>query len=335
MIIKFIFLAILILINGVFSATEMAFLSLNKYDLNQEIKNKNKKAVKILYLLNDSSTFLSAIQIVITLSGFLASAFAAESFASELAAVIKISWISEIALTNFLIVVITIILSYFTLIFGELVPKKIGLAYSKAIAFRMITIISFVIIFFKPFIIILRGSTNAILRILKVEKVDEKKEEEIKNSIVDSDLEELEKKILLNVFEFNDTNIEKIMTPRKDVIAIDIQDSKEKIMDIIRKTKFTRFPVLENGEMIGVLNIKEFVVHQNVNFELRDYIKKIGSISADMIIDDAFLLLNSQYIPIAKVEKEGNWVGIVTIEDIVEEVIGNIFDEYDKEKEIP
>ena len=137
MIIKIIILIILILINGVFSATEIAFLSLSKYELNKELKKGNKKAEKIRNLLNDSSSFLSAIQISITLSGFLASAFAAESFASELSNIISIDFISKETLTTILIVLITIILSYFTLVFGELVPKKIGLAYTKKISFSM------------------------------------------------------------------------------------------------------------------------------------------------------------------------------------------------------
>ena len=116
MIIKIILLLILILVNGIFSATEIAFLSINKYKLSKEIKNKNKKAIKIAELLKDSSTFLSAIQIAITLSGFLASAFAAENFASEIADIITISTISKETLTSILVVIITIILSFFTLV---------------------------------------------------------------------------------------------------------------------------------------------------------------------------------------------------------------------------
>ena len=146
MIFKIVFLIILVFINGIFSATEMAFLSLSKYELNKELKKNNKKASKILNLLDDSSTFLSAIQIAITLSGFLASAFAAESFASEIAEVLTISFLTKETLTTILIILITMVLSYFTLIFGELVPKRIGLTYSKKIAFSMVTMIDIIII---------------------------------------------------------------------------------------------------------------------------------------------------------------------------------------------
>ena len=197
---KIVVLVILVLINGMFSATEMAFMELNTYDLNKDIKKKNKKAIRILELLKDSSTFLSAIQIVITLSGFLASAFAADSFAREIAYSLNLTWISMEALTNILIVIITVILSYFTLVFGELVPKRIGLTYPKKISYFMINIIYAIIFFFKPFIFILGSSTNFILKLLKIEKAKEEEEEEIKSSIQDANLEELEKKILLNVF---------------------------------------------------------------------------------------------------------------------------------------
>ena len=154
MFISIILLVILIFINGMFSATEIAFLSINKYHLSKECKKGNKKAKKIVKLLDDSSSFLSAIQIAITLSGFLASAFAAESFASEIADYINISFLSYSSVENILVVLITMILSYFTLVFGALVPKKIGLAASAKIAFTMVNVIDFVIVLCKPFILL-------------------------------------------------------------------------------------------------------------------------------------------------------------------------------------
>lgn len=177
---KIIVLIILILINGMFSATEMAFFELNTYELNKDIKNKNKKAIRIFNLLKDSSTFLSAIQIVITLSGFLASAFAADSFAREIAYAINPTWISMDLFINILIIVITIILSYFTLVFGELVPKRIGLTYPKAISYFMVNILYVIIFFFKPFIFILGSSTNLILKLLRIEKRKKKRKRKLK-----------------------------------------------------------------------------------------------------------------------------------------------------------
>lgn len=334
MLFKIVFLIILVIINGIFSATEMAFLSLSKYELNKELKKQNKKAAKILNLLDDSSTFLSSIQIAITLSGFLASAFAAESFASEIADILTISFLSKATLTSILIVLITMVLSYFTLVFGELVPKRIGLTYSKKIAFGMVSVIDFVILIFKPFIILLRASTELMLKLLHVNKVEENNEDDIKNSILSADLEELEKKLLLNVFEFNDTTVDKVMTKKEDVIYLDINADSDDIMSAIKETKYTRFPVVDNDEVIGVLNIKDLLLHHEKGLDIKNYIRDIESLSYDMIIDDAFLYLNSEYEPIAKVVQDGKWIGIVTIEDIIEEIIGNIFDEYDKDMKV-
>ena len=331
MLIKILILIILILINGIFSATEIAFLSINKYKLNKEIKNDNKKAKKIAELLSDQSTFLSAIQVVITISGFLASAFAAESFAGELASMIKLSFMSTQTLTTILVVLITLILSYFTLVFGELLPKKIGLAYSYKIAFKMINPINTVIKIFNPIIILLKKSTELFVRILKIKK-EVVEEDTLKDTITDSNLEELEKKLLLNVFEFNDVTVKEVMTPKKDVISLDIEDSNEVLKNKVRKSKFTRFPVTNKDKIIGILNIKDLIVNEQTR-EIKKSIRKVTKLKSDTILDDAFMILNSSYEPIALVEENKEYIGIITIEDILEHIIGDIFDEYDKDKE--
>lgn len=330
MLIKIIVLIILIIVNGMFSATEMAFLSIGKYELNQDIKNKNKKAIKIGKLIANSNIFLSAIQIAITLSGFLASAFAAESFASEIANSITITNISKETLTSILLVLITIILSYFSLVFGELVPKQIGLAYSKKVSYAMVNVIYVIIKIFKPFIVILQVSTNLMVRLLKIKKPEENIETAIKDSIVDGNLEELEKKILLRVFDFNDITVEKVCTPKEEVISIDVHSTKKELLQLIKDTKYTRFPVTKQGEVIGVLNIKDLIIDKKRDFSIKKYMREMTKLPHDTIIDDAFLLLNSKYQAIAEVTKDGEFIGIVTVEDITEEVIGNIFDEYDK-----
>lgn len=336
MLIKILVLVVLIFINGIFSATEIAFLSLNKYKLNQEVKKNNKKAIKIVNLLNDSSTFLSAIQVAITLSGFLASAFAADSFASEIATYINISFITQEALTTILIVVITIILSYFTLIFGELVPKKVGLAYPEKISYTMVDVICFVITFFRPFISILKASTDLLEKILKIKKKEEKIEEELKDTIVDSNLEELEKKMLLKVFEFNDVTIKDIMTKKDKVVSINVNDTREEAATKIRKSKFTRFPVIKDNKVLGIINIKDIILDSNKDreYSVYRYLRKVEKLDAKTIIDDAFLLLNSNYEAMAIVKENNEYIGIVTVEDILEHIVGNVFDEYDINEEI-
>ena len=331
MLIKILVLVVLILFNGIFSATEIAFLSINKYKLNKEIKNNNEKAKKIAELLSDQSSFLSAIQVVITISGFLASALAAESFAGELASLINISFLTQETLTTILVVIITLILSYFTLVFGELLPKKIGLAYSYELSFKMVKPLCIVITIFNPVILLLKKSTELFVKLLKIKK-EVIEEDTLKDTITDSNLEELEKKLLLNVFEFNDVTVKEVMTPKKDVISLDIEDSNETLKRKVRKTKYTRFPVTKNGEIIGVLNIKDLIVNET-NHTFKKNIRKVTRIKSTTILDDAFILLNNAYEPIAIVEEDKKYIGIITMEDILEHIIGDIFDEYDKDKE--
>lgn len=329
MIYKILILIILILINGIASATEIAFLSLNKYELYKELKKDNKKAKKILNLLNDTSSFLSTIQIVITFSGFLASAFAAENFASEISSFINIPFLSEASEITVLIIIITIILSYFTLVFGELIPKKIGLAYSKQLAFTMINPLNIVLLIFKPLIIILKGSINFFAKLLHIKEPSVLEEEGLKNSIFDAELEDFEKNLLFNVFEFNDKLVKEAMTKKDSVITIKSTATAEQLLETIRQYKFTRFPIVENNTIIGVVNVKDLIIlKKDPNFNLKKYLRKLPKIKSTMIIDDAFLYLLSKKEVMAEVVEEGKFIGIVTIEDLIEEVIGSIGDEY-------
>ena len=295
MLIKILVLVILIFINGVFSATEIAFLSINKYKLNKEIKNENKKAIRIAKLLSDQSTFLSAIQVAITISGFLASALAAESFAGELAQMMNVTFMTKETLTTILVIVITLILSYFTLVFGELLPKKIGLAYSYQLSFKMINTLCIVITIFKPVILLLKKSTELLVKLLKI-KEEVVEEDDLKDTITDSNLEELEKKLLLNVFEFNDVTVSDVMTEKRKICFVNENMSKEEIYKVVKKYNYTRFPVLnDNDEVVGVLNIKDLIVNRTDKFNLKDHVRKPIKLKHDMIIDDAFLYLNSHY----------------------------------------
>lgn len=333
MLIRILILLILILINGIFSATEIAFLSLNKYKLNKEAKKGNKKAIKIINLLNDSSTFLSAIQVTITLSGFLSSAFAAESFAGELATMLNVSFLSTETLTTILIIVITTILSYFTLVFGELLPKKIGIANPNKIAFSMVNVIYAVIWFFKPFIAILTLSTNLLEKIFKIGKQETIIEDELKDNIIDSNLEELEKKLLLNVFDFNDTTIKDVMTPKNKVVSINVTDTPDEMFAKVAKSKYTRFPIEKDGRILGILNIKDIILGRDKDFNIYRYLRKVEKLDSKTIIDDAFLLLNANYEAMAIVKEQGEYIGIVTVEDIIEHILGNVVDEYDQNME--
>ena len=165
----------------------------------------------------------------------------------------------------------------------------------------------------------------------KIKKKEEHIEDQLKDTIVDSNLEELEKKLLLNVFEFNDVTVKEVMTPKKEVISLDIDDSNDILKQKVRKTKYTRFPVTKNGKIMGILNIKDFIVNET-HRSFKKNIRKVTKIKSDTILDDAFMLLNESYEPIAVVEENKEYIGIITMEDILEHIIGDIFDEYDKDK---
>ena len=267
MIFSIILLIILIGINGIFSASELAFLSIDKLMLKKDIELGNKKAIFVDKILSNSSSFLSTIQIGITLAGFLASAFAADYFAEYFLNIIEISFISKEVLNTILVVIITIVLSYFTLVFGELVPKRIAMNSPKKVAYTFVNLIKIVNRIFYPLIKFLTISTEIICKIFKIkENTNKLTEEDIKKMILlgkdEGILEEQEKDYILNIFKFNDVEVNNVMTPKKDVIMLNIDDDiKENILKM-KKTKFTRFPVYKNDEnnILGIINIKDLII---------------------------------------------------------------------------
>ena len=337
MIYNLLLLIILIAINGIFSASELAFLKINKYELKNKIKIHDKKAIQINKILSDQSAFLSTIQISITLAGFLASAFAADYFADYFLQIINISFISSSTLRTILVIIITFILSYVTLIFGELVPKKIAINNPYKIACLFIGLISFVKTFFSPLIKLLTLSTNFICKIFKIKENEDKiTEDEIKKIILlgntEGVIEEKEKDYILNIFNFNDIEVEKIMTKKEDVVMIDINDDMKNILSTIKESKYTRFPVYDKNEIIGILNVKDFILNYNELKDLRSIVRTVNKYEYTEKIDDVFRMMQKNNEPISLIYNKKEMVGIVTIEDAIEEIVGNIFDEYDGEK---
>lgn len=338
MIFSIILLIILILINGIFSASELAFLSLDKIELKEKVQKKEKKAILINKILENPSAFLSTIQIGITLAGFLASAFAADYFADYFINIINISFISESVLRTILVVLITIILSYFTLVFGELVPKKLAINNPYKIASKFVGLINIVRIIFSPLIKLLTISTNFICKLLNIkENEDTITEEDIKKMILlgrsEGIIEEKEKEYILNIFNFNDIEVSKVMTPKKDVEMIDIDESMKNIVLKIKETKYSRFPVYKNNKdnIIGVLNVKDFIINkkQNEDIVLKDIIKPIHKFKNNEKIDDVFRYMQEKNESMCAIYTDKTFIGIVTVEDAVEEIVGNIYDEYD------
>lgn len=341
MIIELLLLVVLIGVNALFAASEIAFLSLNRNKVDKEAKNGNKKYIKIQNLLDNPSSFLATIQIGITLAGFLASAFAAETFADYV--VLKLSHlnISLAVLETVTVVVITLILSYFTLVFGELVPKRIAMSCPDKIANFMVGTITVLSKVTYPFVWILTKSTNLVCKLVGIKDKEEAKitEEDIKLMIAEGlskgAIEKGEKELIDNVFKFNDTTIADIMTKREDIVAVDINDKSYNVINIIRKNRYTRMPVYydELDSIIGILNVKDIILsYPNIKgkeLDIRNIMRNPYFVNSSDNIDDVFKDMQDKRIAMAVVMDKKSVVGVVTIEDMIEEIVGNIFDEYD------
>lgn len=345
MIKEILLLIVLILCNGVFAASEIAFLSIDKYDLKQKVKEKKKRAIKLQKLVEDPSNFLATIQIGITLAGFLASAFAAETFADYLVTHLAITSIGYATLKSIVVVIVTIILSYFTLVFGELVPKRFALAYPDKIAYFMVGIISVLMKITYPFVWILTKSTNVVARLFGVHQQEEDRltEEEIKKIIAtgkdEGAIESAEKDLIFKIFEFNDTSVATAMTKKEQTVMIPIDVSPKELLQRIKEHKFTRIPVYEGdpNHVIGILNVKALLISysKTATLDLKSIIYLPTFVQAEEKIDDVFHQMQRERCNIVIVQnKKQEMVGILTMEDAVEEIVGNIYDEYDEiEKE--
>ncbi len=343
---QLIVLVILILLNAYFAASEIAFISLNDAKIEKQAKEGNKKAKQIEKMLKEPSKFLATIQIGITLAGFLSSAFASETFADMLAPVLN-SWIPAISIgvwKSISIIIITIILSFFTLVFGELVPKRLAMKHYEKISFATIGVIRGISIVTAPFVKLLTVVTNAISKLFGVGENEEETvtEEEIKMMVNQGEekgtIKEEEKELINNVFEFNDITVSEIMRHRKDIFAVDISISNDELMNELSKEeyRYSRIPVYDEtiDEIKGILYIKDVLKNINKkNFKVKNVVKEAYFISQNRLINEVFKELQKNKMQIAIIVDEyGGTAGLVTMEDILEELVGDIYDEYDKEE---
>ena len=337
-------LVILILANAFFAAAEIAFISLNDAKIDLQAKEGNKKAKKIKSMLENPSKFLATIQIGITLAGFLSSAFASEAFASELAPILhKLVPVLSLGVWNSIsIILITIVLSYFTLIFGELVPKRIAMKNSEKIAFGTIGVIKAISIAKAPFVKFLTFSTNIVSKIFGVSANDEETvtEEEIRMMVDVGEekgaIDKEEREMINNVFEFNDKTVSEIMIPRTQIYAVDMNLSISKVVEEITEDdefRYSRIPVYDEtiDEIKGVVYIKDILLStKNKNVKIKNLIKEAYFVPETKPLNELFeeLRKNRKQIAIV-VDEYGGTAGIVTMEDILEEIVGEIYDEYD------
>ncbi len=334
-------LVILIFINAFFASAEIAFISLNDAKIEKQAKEGNKKAKKIKKMLKEPSKFLATIQIGITLAGFLSSAFAADAFASELAP--KLNELIDLGISTWntiSIIIITIILSYFSLVFGELVPKRIAMRNPEKIAFGTIGVIRFIHFITSPVVNFLNFSTNLICKLFGIGPQDESTvtEEEIR-MMVDvgeekGSIEEEEKELINNVFEFNDKTVSEVMIHRTEVYAIEIGSNIEDILSELKEYKYSRIPVYDENidNIVGVLFIKDLLayVYTKKEAKIKKLMRPAYFVSESKPINEFFKEMQRDKQQLAIVLDEyGGTAGIITMEDIIEELVGNIFDEYD------
>lgn len=335
--IEIVMLFCLILLNAFFAMVEIAFVSLNDAKVEMLAKSGDKKAIKTKKLLSIPSKFLATIQIGVTLAGFLSSAFAAESFADDLAPLL-VPLLGASA-KNVAIVLVTILLSFITLIFGELVPKRLGMKHHEKIAFATVGIIRGISIILAPFVKLLTATTNAVSKLFGVTETDEETvtEEEIRMMVDAGEekgaIEEEEKEMINNVFEFNDIVVSEIMIPRNDLFAIDYNLTVEDLFNELGSDRtYSRIPLYEEDldNIKGVLYIKD-VLNCPKDIKLKDLMREAYYIPESKKINELFDELKRLKLQMAIVIDEyGGTAGLVTMEDLLEEIVGDIFDEYDE-----
>ena len=342
-------LVILTLINAFFSGSEMAVVSVNKNRIHRLAEEGNKKAALVEKVSEDSSKFLSTIQVAITLAGFASSAFAANSISQVLAAVLAqrgVSYTLSLALSN---VVITILLAYFNIVIGELVPKRIALLYAEQYSMMCIRIIYIISKIISPVLFLLSASTNGLLRLLGLYHDDLEQnvsEEEIK-SLLETGTEtgvfnDIEKEMITSNFSFDDKRVREVMVQRQDMVAVDLNDSVNEYIDEILLSKHSRIPVYEENidNIIGVLSMKDFAIKAKEvgNFydvDVRSLLKPVFFASENMKTDAVFreMQQKSQKVAII-VDEYGGVSGMITMEDLVEEIVCDMYED-DEEVEIP
>ena len=337
---------VLLVFNAFFAGSEMAFVSLNINKLKAKALENDRKAKKVIDILSDSTNFLSSIQVGVTLSGFLASAFASEAFSSVLVEfLIDIGMnIRPEVIKPISVIVITIILSYLTILFGELVPKKVAMSYPEKFANAVVYPVSFFSKLFKPLVKFLSFSTNLSLRLIGIDPEgldDSATEEEIRMLVSVShesgNIDENEREMIDNIFAFDDMTVEEIMTHRTEVLAISDDWTFDEILDFVKDERFTRYPIFKDSidNIIGTIHLRDLLkyTHSKKEYVLKDILRKPYYIPTSKKTDDLFneFKLNKSHIAIV-VDEYGGTAGIVTMEDLIEEIMGEISDEYDEDE---
>lgn len=339
---------VLIALNAVFASAEIAIISMNDNKLAKMAQEGNKKAIKLAKLTSKPARFLATIQVAITLSGFLGSAFAADNFSDKLVALIMKTGINipEKTLDSVVVILITLILSYFTLVFGELVPKRVAMRKAESLALGMASMITFISKAFAPLVFLLTASTNLVLRMLRIDPnaADDDVSEEDIRMMVDAGSEKgaidsTEKEFIQNVFEFDDLAVEEIAVHRTEVSLLWMEESVEEWNKTINGSRHTMYPVCDEtvDNIVGILNAKDY-------FRLADKSKENilknavtpayfvpESIKADVLFKN---MKDSRNTFAVVLDEHGGTTGIITMSDLLEQLVGD-FDADRPEKTEP
>ena len=340
---------ILIFLNAVFASAEIAVISVNEAKLSKLEEQGDKRAGKLKKLTAEPAKFLATIQVAITLSGFLASAFAADNFAGKLADMLVVAGVSipRATLNSIAVIVITIILSYFTLIFGELVPKRLAMKKTESMALGMANMITVVSKIFAPIVWLLTVSTNAVLRLIGLDpNADEEdvSEEEIRlmvdeggqKGVIDVD----EQVMINNVFEFDDLTVDELATHRTDISLLWADETLDEWAETIHESRHSRYPVCNEtvDNVIGVLNVKDFFRLMNEPKEviMKGAVKPAYFIPESIHADVLFRQMKKSHNYFAVVLDEyGGMNGIVTMNDLIEQIVGDLDEEPTPDEEEP
>jgi putative hemolysin len=330
--------------------SEIAIISLNDNKMEKMAEEGHKKAKKIVKLTSNSSRFLSTIQIGVTLAGFLTSASASQTFADMLVKAFEGSAVEKVlgasVINGISVVVITLIMSYFSLVFGELVPKKIGMQKPEAISFKVVGVLLFISKVFSPVVKVLSLSTNGVVRLLGFNPhADEETvtEEEIRMMVdVGGEkgvIEDVQKEMINNIFEFDDLDAGDIMTHRTDMTAVELNDPVMDAVNLSIENGYSRIPVFDDDpdNIVGIVYIKDLLKYVGKDMPettLKDVMRAPMFVPESKICGDLFKEMTATRTQMAVVVDEyGGTAGIITLEDIVEAIMGNIQDEYDHEDE--
>ena len=343
MIERLVLLIVLIILNGFFSCAEIAVLQVGDTKLKKLAEEGNRDAEKLLKLTEDPSRFLSTIQVAITLAGFLSSAFAADSFANPATRLlIKMGVpISESVLSPIVIVVITLILSYVNIVFGELVPKRLAQAYTEKIALSMAPVLQFASVLFRPFVGLLTVSTNTVMKLMGInpEDIEDKVSEEdiimmLDEGTENGTIEHQENEMIQNVFEFNDLTVEEVCTHRTDVAMLYYEDSDEVWRKTIYNNRFANYPICgeDDDDVIGILDTKDYfrLEDQSRDSIMKNAVDKPFFVSQNMKVSDLFQTMKRErkYYAVV-IDEYGGMTGIVSMHDLIEALVGDLQEEDD------